>query len=406
MASPASRSMHVRVKKPTFFPAAALIVLCLCCTQSRTSVQLLRMRVLEPLQAALVSLSAIRVAAQNNGSYTLREVGARNTIDWRVWLERDGSPISPWHDVPLYPDNKPGPVVNFVVEIPRWTDGKVETRRDEPLNPFFHDSRKNEPRFVESIWPHKSYPFAYGSIPQTWENKNVRDNYTGFVGDNDPVDLLDISSISPGYTGQVKQVKVLGGLAMIDDNTTDWKVIGVGVEDPLADRVNSIKDVETYRPGLIKALLYWITASQALSPPSPALGPRPRLSAQARRRVRSQLTPAGQYYKVVGGKGPNTIAGNDYVEARIMIAKIAESHGHWGDLLLGKEERGEISIWQTTDPRACGTYVKPGDATRRFGIPRKSKILPPAPRPAQYDRWYYLNESLSLITVPGDVVGV
>lgn len=51
------------------------------------------------------------------------------------------------------------------------------------------DDRNDAPRFVESVWPHKSYPFVYGSIPQTWENPNVEHEFTGEEGDNDPIDL-------------------------------------------------------------------------------------------------------------------------------------------------------------------------------------------------------------------------
>ena len=54
--------------------------------------------------------------------------------DWRLWLLKDGKPISFWHDVPLYPDESNKQIVNFVVEIPRWTDGKIETKRSEPLS--------------------------------------------------------------------------------------------------------------------------------------------------------------------------------------------------------------------------------------------------------------------------------
>lgn len=54
--------------------------------------------------------------------------------DWRVWLEKDGEPISFWHDIPLYPDESNRNIINFYVEIPRWTDGKVETKRNEPLS--------------------------------------------------------------------------------------------------------------------------------------------------------------------------------------------------------------------------------------------------------------------------------
>jgi inorganic pyrophosphatase len=41
-------------------------------------------------------------------------------------------------------------------------------------------------------------------------------------------------------TGDVIQVKVLGGYAMIDEGETDWKVIGIDITDPLADKLNGI----------------------------------------------------------------------------------------------------------------------------------------------------------------------
>lgn len=119
------------------------------------------------------------------------------------------------------------------VEIPRWTDGKLETKRNEPLSkyapnlyksrcangfldPIFHDDKKKKPRYVFSVWPQKTYPFNYGSIPQTWEDSTVEHPFTGYVGDNDPMDIFDISAIEPAQVGQLKQVKILGGLAMID----------------------------------------------------------------------------------------------------------------------------------------------------------------------------------------------
>ena len=82
-------------------------------------------------------------------------------------------------------------------------------------DPLFHDDKNDLPRFVESVWPHKSYPFLYGSIPQTWESPNFKHDFTNFPGDNDPIDVFDIG-LDPGYTGQIKQVKILGGLALND----------------------------------------------------------------------------------------------------------------------------------------------------------------------------------------------
>lgn len=40
-------------------------------------------------------------------------------------IERDGRVISPFHDVPLHPGTDKA-IVNMVVEIPRWTNAKLE----------------------------------------------------------------------------------------------------------------------------------------------------------------------------------------------------------------------------------------------------------------------------------------
>lgn len=60
-----------------------------------------------------------------------------------------------------------------------------------------------------------------------------------------------------GYVGQVKQVKILGVMALLDEGETDWKVIVVDVRDPLAGRLNDIEDVERHLPGLVRATNEW-----------------------------------------------------------------------------------------------------------------------------------------------------
>jgi hypothetical protein len=47
----------------------------------------------------------------------------------------------------------------------------------------------------------------YGGLPQTWSNSNTSDAVTGSPGDNDPLDVLDISSIRAPIGG-VYKVKV------------------------------------------------------------------------------------------------------------------------------------------------------------------------------------------------------
>ena len=55
----------------------------------------------------------------------------------------------------------------------------------------------------------------------------------------------------------MKQVKVLGIMALLDEGETDWKVIVVDVNDPLASKLNDIEDVENNLPGLIRATNEW-----------------------------------------------------------------------------------------------------------------------------------------------------
>ena len=60
-------------------------------------------------------------------SYSVRKVGAPNTLAHRVYVEKDGVPVSPFHDIPLYA-NQEKTILNMVVEIPRWTNAKLEVR--------------------------------------------------------------------------------------------------------------------------------------------------------------------------------------------------------------------------------------------------------------------------------------
>lgn len=61
-------------------------------------------------------------------SYTVRKVAAAHTFEHRVYIEKDGVPVSPFHDIPLYA-NAEQTILNMVVEIPRWTNAKLEVRR-------------------------------------------------------------------------------------------------------------------------------------------------------------------------------------------------------------------------------------------------------------------------------------
>ena len=58
-------------------------------------------------------------------SYTTRKIAAPNTLEHRIFIEKDGQLVSPWHDIPLYA-NEQQTVLNMIVEVPRWTNAKME----------------------------------------------------------------------------------------------------------------------------------------------------------------------------------------------------------------------------------------------------------------------------------------
>lgn len=87
---------------------------------------------------------------------------------------------------------------------------------------------------------------------QTWEDPNSMHPETKAKGDNDPIDVCEIGE-EVGYPGQIKQVKILGTMALLDEGETDWKLIAIDVNDPLAPKLNDIEDVERHLPGLLRA---------------------------------------------------------------------------------------------------------------------------------------------------------
>ncbi|KAK3090694.1 hypothetical protein FSP39_013811 [Pinctada imbricata] len=167
----------------------------------------------------------------------------------------NGNYISPFHDIPLYANDEKS-VLNMVVEIPRWTNSKMEINKEEKLNPIKQDVKKGNLRFVKNVFPHHGYIWNYGAFPQTWEDPNHVTKDTQAKGDCDPLDVCEIGH-KIHKRGAVVQVKVLGTMCLIDEGETDWKIICIDVEDPLAKDLNDIGDVEKHMPGFLKATYEW-----------------------------------------------------------------------------------------------------------------------------------------------------
>lgn len=245
-------------------------------------------------------------------AFEVVKTGTANTTSYAAYFKstETGAIISPWHDVPLEVEKLNGErTFNFICEIPRWTNAKMEIATGKELNPIVQDTKKGKLRFVHNIFPYHGYIWNYGALPQTWENPNEKDECTGCMGDGDPLDCLDIGT-RVASSGEIYRVKVLGLLAMIDDGETDWKVFVIDVSDPDADKINDLADIEKVKPGLIEASRDWL-----------------------------------RRYKVPAGKPKNTFAFDGQAKDKAFALSIVDkTQGEWAAAYKAGGQKGSWSV--------------------------------------------------------------
>lgn len=209
------------------------------------------------LQLTQRHLLASSTTVVNATAVETAKQGTKFTQDFKTYAidKPSGKVASFFHDIPL--DFDPASrTANMVVEVPRWSNAKFEISTSQPGNPIVQDVKKGAVRFVRNLFPFKGYIHNYGAFPQTWEDPTTTHGDLTVVGDNDPLDVCEIG-LTVLATGDVRRVKVLGSLAMIDDGELDWKIIAINVEDEMASRLNDIPDIDEHCPGLLDATRNW-----------------------------------------------------------------------------------------------------------------------------------------------------
>ena len=103
----------------------------------------------------------------------------------------------------------------------------MEIDKDSKHNPIKQDINKDGSL---RKYNYGDMMFNYGAFPRTWEDPQFVSEHTNARGDNDPLDVIEIGSMQLGMAS-VSPVKILGVLAMIDDEETDWKVIVIHKDD-------------------------------------------------------------------------------------------------------------------------------------------------------------------------------
>lgn len=104
---------------------------------------------------------------------------------------------------------------------------------------------------------------------------------------------------------EIRPVKILGILCMIDEGEADWKVVTIDAEDKWAPFFNDINDVEKYLPGQLDAIREWFRT-----------------------------------YKIPDGKPPNVFGlGERFMDKAYALEVIKECNHAWKELITGEKER-------------------------------------------------------------------
>lgn len=283
--------------------------------------------------------------------YWVIERGAPYSPEYKLYFYGPNGPISPFHDIPLFACAEKREL-NMVVEIPRWTNAKMEINKEQRLNPIVQDVKNGKLRFVDNVFPHHGYIWNYGALPQTWEDPNHTDERTQAKGDNDPLDVCEIGyRIHP--RGSVVRVKPLGILAMIDEGETDWKLLAIDTTDPLAEKLNDIADIETHMPGFLDSTRSWF-----------------------------------RNYKVPQGKPRNEFAFNGEFQGRdFALSVVDETHRSWQSLVGHVIDRNAISCDNVS---VIGSAYKIDQSEARELVEKQPAVSPPCPIPPEVSRWHYL----------------
>ncbi|KAI0497637.1 hypothetical protein KFK09_020870 [Dendrobium nobile] len=236
-------------------------------------------------------------------NFSVKEEGTPETLDYRAFfIDSAGKKVSPWHDIPLHLGDG---VFNFVVEIPKDSSAKMEVATDEPFTPIKQDTKKGKLRY----YPY-NIKWNYGLLPQTWEDPSYANpEVEGALGDNDPVDVVEIGD-ARAKIGDVVRVKPVAALAMIDEGELDWKIVAISLNDPRASLVNDMNDVEIYFPGTLTAIRDWF-----------------------------------RDYKIPDGKPANQFGlGNKPANKDYALKVITETNESWAKLIKRSVPAGELSL--------------------------------------------------------------
>lgn len=142
-------------------------------------------------------------------------------------------------------------------------------------------------------------------------------------------------------------------MALLDEGETDWKVIVVDINDPLAPKLNDIEDVERHLPGLVRATNEWF-----------------------------------RIYKIPDGKPENQFAfSGEAKNKKYATEVIHECNEAWKRLVSGQADAGEVNIANSSVQGSKG-HGSANEASIPAAAPH-----PPAPIDPSISKWFFISSS-------------
>jgi len=140
-------------------------------------------------------------------------------------------------------------------------------------------------------------------------------------------------------------------MALLDEEETDWKVIVIDVNDPLAPKLNDIEDVERHLPGLLRATNEWF-----------------------------------RIYKIPDGKPENQFAfSGECKNKKYAMDVVRECAEAWEKLITGKTPKDKLDLTNVTIQKSVD-YTQPGSVN----VPSGENKLPAEIDPAM-DKWFFIS---------------
>ncbi|CAE7590499.1 PPA6 [Symbiodinium sp. CCMP2456] len=162
-----------------------------------------------------------------------------------------------WHETELFVqdwlDEDTG-LFRYVNEMPQGSLQKFELQTTLENNILCEDTEGS--RRLRAFG--RPVPFNYGCFPQTYRDPTDHDELHDAPGDDDPLDVVDVSQ-TPSGVGDVIICRPLGAVCLIDEGQADWKILVVNTQsDSPVATARSTAEVESLLPGRIQEILKWM----------------------------------------------------------------------------------------------------------------------------------------------------